>query len=70
MVSNSLTGIVRPFQTGNVQPAPAPQSAAAGITQNNTVLTIGSGSPKTFNASYDLTITYYKIRKPKEKQKQ
>jgi hypothetical protein len=60
---------VRPFQTANVQPPAAPQSVTTGTTQSNTNLKIGSGSPKTFNGTFDLTITYYKIRKPKEKQK-
>jgi hypothetical protein len=64
-----LLGVVRPFQTTNVNPPAAPQANAAGTTPQNTILKIGSGSPKTFTGSYDLTISYYKVRKPKEKQK-
>jgi hypothetical protein len=70
MVSKSFTGIVRPFQTPNIQPPAAPQSATTGTTQSNTKLAIGHGSPKTFTGTYDLTVAYYKVRKPKEKQKQ
>jgi hypothetical protein len=64
-----LLGVVRPFQTTNVNPPAAPQTNAAGTTPQNTTLTIGRGSPKTFTGTFDLTINYYKIRKPKEKQK-
>ncbi len=66
----SLTGVVRPFQTTDVQPPATPQQAAEGAAKTNTTLTIGRGSPKTFTGSFDLSISYYKIRKPKEKKKQ
>lgn len=64
-----LVGVVRPFQTTNVNPPAAPQQAAAGATKTNTTLVIGRGSAKTFTGTYDLTISYYKIKKLKEKQK-
>jgi hypothetical protein len=64
-----LLGVVRPFQTTNVNPPAAPQTNASGTTPQNATLTIGRGSPKTFTGTFDLTISYYKVRKPKEKQK-
>ncbi len=70
MVSKSLTGVVRPFQTSDVQP-PAVQSApTSGTTRKTNTVEIGRGAAKTFSGSFDLTISYYKVRKPKEKQKQ
>lgn len=66
----SLERIVRPFQTGDVSPPkPAPSSAAT-ATQNNVVIYPGhNGSVKTFSGSYNLTVTFYYIKKPKEKPK-
>jgi hypothetical protein len=65
-----LLGVVRPFQTTNVNPPATPQANAAGATPQNTKLVVGRGSPKTFTGTFDLTIAYYKVRRPKEKQKQ
>jgi hypothetical protein len=62
-----LLGVVRPFQTTSVNPPATPQTNAAGTTPQNTTLTIGRGSPKTFTGTFDLTISYYKVRKLKEK---
>jgi hypothetical protein len=76
VVGKSLIGIVRPFQTSNVQP-PAIQSKAVppvavapppDFSKPTATITI-SGSPKTFTGSYDITISYYRIKKPKEKQR-
>jgi hypothetical protein len=79
MVAPSLHGVVRPFQTSNVQP-PAVQSQAVPVPATATApppLDLSKpsakleirGSPKTFTGSYDITISYYRVKKPKEKQK-
>jgi hypothetical protein len=72
----SLEGIVRPFETSDIGPA---RTALQGSTststtstanpQANTIINPGkNGQVKTFSASFSLTITYYYIKKPKEKQ--
>jgi hypothetical protein len=67
-----FTGIVRPFETVNVNPPATPLTNPVGgqtaqVPKINTFKI--SGGPKTFTGSYNLTISYYKVRKPKEKQK-
>lgn len=65
----SLERIVRPFQTGEVSPPRIVPSSEATATQDNVVINPGArGSVKTFSGSYSLTVTYYYIKKPKEKQ--
>lgn len=67
--AGGLAGVVRPFVKPDVQPAPSPQAGASGTSGTNTKLVIGRGSAKTFTGTFDLTISYYKVRKPKEKQR-
>ena len=64
----SLERIVRPFQTGDVSPPrPAPSSAAT-ASQDNVKINPGkNGNIKSFSGSYNLTVTFYYIKKPKEK---
>lgn len=65
----TLERIVRPFQTGDFSPPkPAPSSDATS-TASNVIINPGkNGSVKTLSGSYNITITYYYIKKPKEKQ--
>lgn len=64
-----FVGIVRPFQTTSVTPPATPTVATSGTQTTTSKIVIGDGSPKTFTGSFDLTITYYKVKKPKEKPK-
>ncbi len=69
-VLGSLTGVVRPFETPDVRPAAVQEAAPPNATVNqNAKLVIGRGAAKTFTGTFDLTISYYKVRKPKEKQR-
>jgi hypothetical protein len=66
-----LEGIVRPFESGDVSPAkPSPQSGAASPA-DNTVIEIGkNGTVKTLNGTFSLDITWYFVKKPKEKEQE
>jgi len=72
MTTGSLEGVVRPFQTTDIQPAKSP-SLGDVTTANqpaNLVLEPGKGgNVKTLSGSFNLTITYYHVNKPKEKRK-
>ena len=70
-MTKGLEGIVRPFETSDIGP---PKVAAvappADNTIRNTIINPGrNGQVKTFSGSFNLTITYYYIKKPKEKKK-
>ena len=63
----SLEGIVRPFSTPDITP-PSPVPIAQEVPVSNVVINPGKGgSVKTMSGSYNLTVTFYLIRKPKEK---
>lgn len=65
----TLERIVRPFQTGDVSPPKPVPSSDASSTSSNVIINPGkNGSVKTLSGSYNITITYYYIKKPKEKQ--
>ncbi len=75
-MSGTLEGIVRPFQTSDIgPPKTALQGGLAATTSTadqpeNTIINPGKdGQVKTFSGSFSLTITYYYVRKPKEKKK-
>lgn len=64
-----LETVVRPFQTSDIgPPKPAVVAPPAENTVRNVILNPGkNGQVKTFSGSFNLTITYYYIKKPKEK---
>ncbi len=63
-----LEGIIRPFETGNISPAkPAP--VGEGDQPDNVVIQVKGTPPKTFSGQFSITVTYYHVRKPKEKKK-
>lgn len=67
----NLEGIVRPFQTPDIGPAKPVPTATATSVQQNTIINPGkNGQVKTFSGSYNLTISYYYVKKPKEKKKE
>lgn len=64
----SLDGIVRPFQTPDIGPVPYPsQSSDSIISENPKVICGENGSALTRSGQVSLTITYYQIKKPKER---
>lgn len=66
---SNFEGIIRPFETGDISPPkPVPTSPDAASTDNVTI-SVSGGSVKEFSGSYDLTVTYYYVKKPKEKPK-
>jgi hypothetical protein len=68
---SGLELVVRPFQTSDISPPrPVPAAGATSATSQNTIINPGkNGNVKTFSGSYNLTVTYYYIEKPKEKKK-
>lgn len=70
MVAKSLTGVVRPFETSDVQPPPVQTAPTSGTQIKTNTVEIGRGAAKTFTGTFDLTVSYYQIRRPKEKKKQ
>ncbi len=75
-MSGTLEGIVRPFQTNDIGPPKTALQGGLGSTTStanqpeNTIINPGKdGQVKTFSGSFSLTITYYYVRKPKEKKK-
>jgi hypothetical protein len=76
---SGLEGIVRPFQTSEIGPPRSPLLGSLGTSTatsttadaaKNTIINPGKdGQVKTFSGSFSLTITYYYIKKPKEKKK-
>lgn len=64
----TLERIVRPFQTGDISPSKPRPISEATAEQNNVIINPGhAGTVKTFSGSYNLTVTFYFIKKPKEK---
>ena len=72
-MSGGFERIIRPFETSDIGP-PKPAPASGGATTSgpqNTIINPGkNGQVKTFSGSFNLTITYYFIKKPKEKPRQ
>lgn len=75
-MSGALEGIVRPFQTSDIGPPKTALQGGLGSTTStasqpeNTIINPGKdGQVKTFSGSFSLTITFYYVRKPKEKKK-
>ena len=75
-MSGILEGIVRPFATGDIGPPRMAlqgglgNSTATANAPDNTIINPGAnGSVKTFSGSFSLTITFYYVKKPKEKKK-
>ena len=70
-MSGGFERIIRPFETSDIgPPKPAPSSEGAASAPQNTVINPGkNGQVKTFSGSYNITITYYYVKKPKEKKK-
>lgn len=67
-MSGSLEGVIRPFETGDISPAkPLPQGETT-QPPNNLVIEVKGNPPHTFSGSYSVDITYYHVKKPKEKQ--
>jgi hypothetical protein len=74
---SGLEGIVRPFQTSDIGPPRSPLLGSLGTSTatsttadaaKNTIINPGKdGQVKTFSGSFSLTITFYFIKKPKEK---
>ena len=65
-MSGNFDGVIRPFQLPDFSP-PAVAPDQQYIPNRNPVLTAGAqGSAKTMSGSFNLTITRYMIRKPKE----
>jgi hypothetical protein len=65
-MSTAIESVIRPFQTPDIAPSLAaqPQIVAA----KTVIINPGRrGGVKTFSGSYDLTITFYMIKTPKEK---
>jgi hypothetical protein len=69
-MSSNLEGVIRPFQLPDFAP-PERAQAQQYIPNRNAILSVGAqGSVKTLGGSFDLTITYYMVRMPKEEKKQ
>jgi hypothetical protein len=65
-MTTNLENLIRPFQTGEVTP---PQSVpeANVVANRNVVLNVGaSGQVKTMNGAYNLDVSFYLTRRPKE----
>jgi len=66
----ALELIVRPFVVGDVTGPKQPAAGAvSSATQSNTVVEYGSDQVTTWSGSYDQSVSYYFIKKPKEKKK-
>lgn len=68
-MTGSLEGVIRPFETGDVSPAkPLPQGEAPEPPDNLVIEAKGS-PPHTFTGNFSVDITYYHVKKPKEKKR-
>jgi len=68
-MSSGLENIVRPFQTPDFTP---PRVLPSGqiVSAKNVVINPGAnGSVKSMSGSFDLTQTYYMIKRPTEKKR-
>jgi hypothetical protein len=66
----ALELIVRPFVVSPVTNTKQPVSTGAPTTQENAVLDIGSGSVTQWSGNFDQMVSYYYVKKPKEKKSQ
>lgn len=67
----ALELIVRPFVVADItSPKQPAANATAPAAQSNTVMDIGADSVTTWNGSYNQTVSFYYVKKPKEKKKQ
>lgn len=67
----ALELIVRPFVVADVtSPKQPAANATAASTQSNSVIDYGSNSVTLWNGTFNQTVTFYFIHKPKEKRKQ
>jgi hypothetical protein len=65
-MSGNFDGVIRPFQLPDFAP-PERAQAQQYIPNRNAILSVGAqGSVKTLSGSFDLTITYYMVKTPKE----
>lgn len=66
-----LVGIVRPFGYGPypITPPRIPAKAKPDAADNTVILCGDNASAKTFSGTWRLDITYYQVKKPKEKAK-
>ncbi len=63
-----MDGVIRPFQLPDFTPPDVAQDQQY-IPNSNPILSVGAqGSCKTMSGAFSLTITFYMINKPKEKQ--
>lgn len=67
----ALELIVRPFVAPQITSPkqPAPGTVAPSTTASNTVIDIGSDQVTTWSGNYDQMVSFYFIKKPKEKKK-
>jgi hypothetical protein len=65
----ALELIVRPFVVTDVTSPKQPAAGTPSSTTQNTKLDIGSDEVTTWTGSYNQTVSFYYIKKPKEKQK-
>jgi hypothetical protein len=67
----ALELIVRPFVVSQVTSTKQPNvSAIPAITQSNTSVDIGSDEVTSWSGNFDQNVSFYFIKKPKEKKKQ
>ena len=65
-MSTAIESVIRPFETPDITPSVAAQPQIVGA--KTVVINPGrNGGVKTFGGSYDLTVTFYMIKQPKEK---
>jgi hypothetical protein len=69
-MSQNFEGVIRPFQLPDFAP-PVRSPDAQYQPIRPVLISVGAnGSAKTMGGSFDLTVTYYMINKPKEEKQQ
>ena len=71
-MTTPLETVVRPFQTSDIgSPKIAAVAPPAEGTVRNVIINPGAkGQVKSFSGSYSITISYYFIKRPREKKKE
>lgn len=68
---SGIEGVVRPFQTEDIGPpriAPSSDTTDSANAPTNVIINPGKGgNVKTFSGNFNLTITFYYIKRPREK---
>ena len=65
-MTTNLEGVIRPFETLDITPSQAAQPQIVGA--KTVIINPGRGGGlKTFSGVYDLTMTFYMVKTPKEK---